>query len=205
MPNPRTFLNAIAAAFLAFAVQPPAPADADSSRDRGPDTWITNPITGGQLFVDIPNTCRYNFENPECVLGSRVRLGARVGGNYHSFFFESPPGGGSGDLIKWTNLNGTKCLDVANDGRGNGTPVVLWGCHGGPNQQWVTQAFYKGPHKGFKILVNVSSGKCLDVENGAYPDWPRPDAPLQIWDCFHPTDLRKAANRVNQVWEYRRR
>ncbi|MEV3985665.1 hypothetical protein [Nonomuraea sp. NPDC049758] len=119
MSKPRTFLNAITAAFLAFAVQPPAPADADSSRDRGPDTWITNPITGGQLFVDIPNACRYNIENPECVLGSRVRLGAQVGGNYHSFFFESPPGGGS--------------------------------------------------------------GKCLDVENGAYPDWPRPDAPLQIW------------------------
>ncbi|MCF6474089.1 hypothetical protein FAF44_37760 [Nonomuraea sp. MG754425] len=204
MSKPKAGLNAIPAAFLMFAGQPPVFADAAGERDRGPDTWITNPITGGQLFVAISDGCRFNIENPECVLGSRVRLGARIGGNYSAFFFETPPGGGA-DQIKWTSLNGTKCLDVARDGKANGTPVVLWGCHGGPNQQWQTQAFYKGPHKGFKILVSVSSGKCLDVENPAYPGWPRPDAPLQIWDCFHPTELRKAANRVNQVWEYRQR
>ncbi|MEV4067510.1 RICIN domain-containing protein [Nonomuraea dietziae] len=205
MSKPKTCLKAITAPFLVFAVLPPAFADMDSNRDRGPDTWITNKITNGQLFVDIPRECRYNIENPECVLGSRIRLGARIGGNYHAFFFESPPGGGNADLIKWTGLNGTKCLDVAHDGKANGTAVVLWGCHGGPNQQWRTWQFYKGPHKGFQILESVSSGKCLDVENPAYPDWPRPDASLQIWDCFHPTELRKAANRVNQVWEYHRR
>lgn len=205
MSKPKACLNAITASFLVFAVLPPAFADTGGNRVRGPDTWITNKITGGQLFVDIPDGCRYNIENPECVLGKRIRLGAQIGGNYHAFFFESLPGGGVEDQIKWTGLKGTKCLDVANDGKANGTAVVLWGCHGGSNQQWRTEDFYAGPHKGFRILVSVSSGKCLDVQNGAYPDWPRPDAPLQIWDCFHPTELRKAANRVNQVWEYQRR
>ncbi|MEV4177203.1 RICIN domain-containing protein [Nonomuraea sp. NPDC049709] len=200
MPDPRAFLNAVSASFLVFAGLPPA--FADGTRDRGPDTWITNRITGGQLYVDIPAGCRYNIENPECVLGKRIRLGARIGGNYHAFFFESDPGR-VGHLIKWTGLNGTKCLDVAWGGKANGTPVILWGCHGGANQQWQPEVFYKGPHNGFKTLKNVSSGKCLDVDNPAYPNWPRPDAPLQIWDCFHPTELRKAANRVNQVWEYR--
>ncbi|MFC5835328.1 RICIN domain-containing protein [Nonomuraea insulae] len=204
MSKPKTCLKSIAASFLVFTVLPPPFAGAESSRDRGPDTWITNKITGGQLFVDIPRGCRYNVENPDCVLGSRVRLGARIGGNYHAFFFENAPGGGW-DQIKWIELKGTKCLDVAGDGKANGTAVVLRDCNRGLNQQWRTDMFYAGPHKGFKILVSISSGKCLDVANGAYPDWPRPDAPLQIWDCFHPTELRKAANRVNQVWEYRGR
>ncbi|MEV4367055.1 RICIN domain-containing protein [Nonomuraea sp. NPDC049637] len=203
MPKPKTCLHAITASFLLLAVLPPASANTDSHRVRGPDTWITNPITEGQLFVDIPNTCHYNLENPECTLGSRIRLGAKVGGNYHAFFFESPPSGANADLIKWTGQNGTKCLDVANGGTGNGTPVVLWGCHGGPNQQWVTDEFYSGPHKGFRRLVSVSSGRCLDVENGSYPNWPPPNAPLQIWDCFSPTQW--ANNRVNQVWQYKRR
>ncbi|PRX66124.1 ricin-type beta-trefoil lectin protein [Nonomuraea fuscirosea] len=203
MSKTKGYLNAIIAPLLVFAAPLPAFAKMDSNRDRGPDTWINNKITGGQLFVDIPSECRYNIENPECVLGRRIRLGARIGGNYHAFFFESSPGI-TGDLIRWTGLNGTKCLDVAHDGKANGAAVVLWGCHGGPNQRWRADSFYSGPHKGFRILVSVSSGKCLDVHNGAYPEWPRPNAPLQIWDCFHPTDLRKAANRVNQVWEFKR-
>ncbi len=201
MSKPKTCLNAITASFLVLAVLPPAFADADSNRGRGPITWITNKITGGQLFVDIPDGCAYNLENPECVLGSRIRLGSRIGGNYHTFYFEVPPGGSGPEYqIKWTGLRGTKCLDVANDGRANGAAVILWGCHGGRNQLWRPEIFYKGPHKGLRILTSVSSGRCLDVENPAAPNWPRPDAPIQIWDCFPPQ--KKAGNVVNQAWEY---
>lgn len=35
---------------------------------------------------------------------------------------------------------GGKCLDAAQPEDGEfraGTPVVLWDCHGGPNQQWL--------------------------------------------------------------------
>jgi hypothetical protein len=31
---------------------------------------------------------------------------------------------------------GHKCLDVAEGSTDDGTLVLLWDCHGGPNQRW---------------------------------------------------------------------
>ena len=49
---------------------------------------------------------------------------------------------------------GGKCMDVTNGGTADGTPVILFQCHGGTNQVWI-------PTGG--KLVNPVSGKCLDV------------------------------------------
>lgn len=49
-----------------------------------------------------------------------------------------------GDNQQWT-LNGDgsilgvgsgKCLDATAPGTGNGTPLEIWTCNGGPNQTW---------------------------------------------------------------------
>jgi hypothetical protein len=61
------------------------------------------------------------------------------------------------------------CLDLPAGNTTNGTPVQVWDCVGGSNQQW----WYDGR------IVHVPSGKCLDV-----PGWnPANGTPLQIWDC----------------------
>jgi poly(3-hydroxybutyrate) depolymerase len=46
-----------------------------------------------------------------------------------------------------------KCLDITGASYGNGTPIELWDCNGGANQQW---------HASNGALVNPASGKCLD-------------------------------------------
>ncbi|MFP2959395.1 ricin-type beta-trefoil lectin domain protein [Myxococcus sp. 1LA] len=43
-------------------------------------------------------------------------------------------------IVWWTQPAvgiGGKCLDVAGGAFANGTPVLLWDCHGGPNQKWL--------------------------------------------------------------------
>ncbi|GAA2806493.1 hypothetical protein GCM10020219_092880 [Nonomuraea dietziae] len=151
-------------------------------------------------MVDEPRGCAYNIEDPSCVLGSRIRLSRS---NYDSFIFEDLPGAGGAKQIKWFGANNTFCLDVARGDRTNGTPVILWGCHGGPNQQWRIESFYKGPNEGITRLVSVSSGRCFDVHNpppspGAV--LPPDNAPLQIWDCF--PNKSYVHWRINQSWQF---
>ena len=38
-----------------------------------------------------------------------------------------------------------KCLDVSGGGSDDGTPIILWPCHGGGNQQWMVQPSPTGP------------------------------------------------------------
>ncbi|MFE3451815.1 RICIN domain-containing protein [Nonomuraea sp. NPDC059194] len=197
MSKPKTCLNAISASLLFFAGL--IPTFADSNHQQAPATWITNKWRDWPIMVDEPAGCRYNIENPNCVLGSRVRLSRS---NYDYFMFERAPGGTY--LIKWYEAKKIFCLDVWRDGKGNGTPVVLWGCHGGPNQQWRWESYYKGPNKGITRLVSVSSGRCFDVENPASVAravLPPDNAPLQIWDCF--PDKSYVHWRINQSWEFK--
>lgn len=198
MSKPKTYLNAISASLLIFAGIPPTFADSDHR--RGPATWITNRWNSWPIMVDEPRGCAYNVEDPSCVLGSPIRLSRS---NYDSFVFEPAPGGAA-YLIKWFAVNNKFCLDVANGATGRGTPVILWGCHGGPNQQWRVEQFYKGPNEGIKRLVSVSSGRCLDVQNPAAAKravLPPDNAPLQIWDCF--PNKSYVHWRINQSWLFR--
>lgn len=49
---------------------------------------------------------------------------------------------------------GDKCLDAS--GSDNGAAVVLWGCHGRPNQQWQV----------VDGTIRNAAGQCLDVSGG---------------------------------------
>lgn len=190
MSGRKLALYAIGASYLFFAGLPPA--SADSSHQKGPPTWITNKWRGWPIHVDEPRGCAYNLEDPNCVLRSPIRLSRS---NYDSFFVD-------GRLIKWYDVKGRYCLDVEGGRTDRGAPVILWGCHGGPNQQWQIESYYKGPNEGITILVNVGSGKCLDVRNPAAGNaaiLPPDGAALQIWDCFPGKSY--VHWRINQSWE----
>jgi hypothetical protein len=60
-----------------------------------------------------------------------------------------------------------KCLDVAGGSTADKALVQLFGCHGGPNQQWSLSG---GGVPGSYQIVNRNSGKCLDVPGGSAAD-----------------------------------
>lgn len=79
---------------------------------------------------------------------------------------------GEGYLMK--DQNGGLCFDVKGGATGNGTPVLLWNCHGGKNQLWTVNPLGAGYQ-----IKSVSAGKCLDVRGPVKTDF----NPMQIWDC----------------------
>jgi glucosylceramidase len=85
-----------------------------------------------------------------------------------------PPGGGS----QITGYGG-KCIDVPGGNSADGTPVQLWTCHGGANQQ-----FTRADDGTIRVL-----GKCLDVKDRSTADGAR----VQLWTCTGGT---------NQQWTY---
>lgn len=61
------------------------------------------------------------------------------------------------------------CVDVTGWDSASGTPIQLWDCHGGANQQW---SYVDGAIVGY-------GGKCLDVQWGNSAN----GTPVQLWDC----------------------
>ena len=57
---------------------------------------------------------------------------------------------------------GTMCIDAASGQGNDGDKILLWECHGGPNQQWTLTA--AGELKG-------GSGKCITLNGGAIADF----------------------------------
>ncbi|MEZ0075158.1 RICIN domain-containing protein [Planotetraspora sp. GP83] len=71
-----------------------------------------------------------------------------------------------------------KCLDMATDGPvGNGTRVQQWDCRHTANQRWIARPVQSGNN--WVELVNIESGRCLDVTDVNYAD----GALLQVWSC----------------------
>jgi endoglucanase len=66
-------------------------------------------------------------------------------------------------------------LDVINRGTANGSLIQLWSYGGGTNQQWTPVSVGTGLYK----LVNVASGRCLDVPAASAAN----GIQLQIYDC----------------------
>jgi hypothetical protein len=62
-----------------------------------------------------------------------------------------------------------KCIDVSGGYPTNGTPIVLWDCHGGNNQKWTV-----APDRLLRAL-----GKCLDVTDNRTDN----GTMVQLWDC----------------------
>lgn len=79
---------------------------------------------------------------------------------------------GEGYLIKDKNTG--RCFDVKDDGKGDGTPVQMWDCHGRKNQLWTVNPLGEGYQ-----IKSVSAGKCLDVRGPVKTDF----TPLQLWSC----------------------
>jgi beta-glucosidase len=72
-----------------------------------------------------------------------------------------------------------RCMATQADGTADGTPVVLYGCTGDTNQQWVIRSDGS--------LLNRRSKTCLDNTNGNTAN----GNPLQLYDCL---------NNANQRW-----
>jgi len=68
-----------------------------------------------------------------------------------------------------------QAFDVTNNGTANGSLIQLWTYGGGTNQQWTAVAVSSGIFK----LVNVASGRCLDVPAASTAN----GVQLQIFDC----------------------
>lgn len=66
-------------------------------------------------------------------------------------------------------------LDVVDRGTANNSLIQLWSYGGGTNQQWMPVSVGSGLYK----LVNVASGRCLDVPSASAANGVR----LQIYDC----------------------
>jgi alpha-galactosidase len=89
-------------------------------------------------------------------------------------------GGGTTSAPTTFRLRGEasgRCLDVNQGSSANGTPMIIWDCHNGANQQF-TQT---GPS--LQVL-----GKCLDA-----PPTAASGTRVQIWDCNGST---------NQQWTF---
>jgi hypothetical protein len=85
-----------------------------------------------------------------------------------------PPPPDSGRLV---GAGSGRCLDVTGQATSNGSPVAIWDCNGGANQQWTRLA---------NGSLQVYGTKCLDVRNHATA----PGSAVAIWDCTGGTNQR---------------
>jgi alpha-galactosidase len=77
-------------------------------------------------------------------------------------------GSESTSVLRGTGSN--RCLDVPDNGTGNGLRVEIWDCNGGANQRWTLTS-------GGQLLVYGT--KCLD----AYNNQTSAGTAVEIWDC----------------------
>jgi hypothetical protein len=82
-----------------------------------------------------------------------------------------------------------RCVGTANGGSmANYTQLVVWGCHGGVDQQW--QVTPEG------WIRNRTSGKCVGTANGgSMVNY----TPLVIWDCTNSPDQRWYVTAGNEL------
>ena len=86
--------------------------------------------------------------------------------------------GEGADAKNWAFTAGTirsennKCLDVTGKSTANGTPIEIWNCTGGANQQFVLSAAGD--------LVNPQANKCVDITGYNKAN----GATLTLWDCI---------------------
>jgi hypothetical protein len=71
-----------------------------------------------------------------------------------------PPGTPRAPAGTVQSLASGKCLDLPGGQAGDGTPVIQYDCHGGPNQQWKIEA---AGDAGYRI-VSPMSGKCIGTD-----------------------------------------
>ena len=75
---------------------------------------------------------------------------------------------GNASAAEIVGIGGT-CLDVTQSNAADGTPIIIWPCHGGKNQQWKLEDGQ---------IVGLAE-KCLDVAQGDTAD----GAKIILWRC----------------------
>jgi len=150
----------------------------DAARSQGIGTvlWVgvkeTNQTSG-------PGPC----ENASCAIttvnGSGTNLSLSLNNQsgldrlQYGWGIGTNPGGGSGgggtSFVLRGNGSG-RCLDVTGRATTNGTPVEIWDCNGGTNQQWTSLS---------NGALQVYGNKCLDVPGHATAQGTK----VEIWDC----------------------
>ena len=78
------------------------------------------------------------------------------------------------------NTSANRCLDVEGASQTNGTAVIIWDCHGQPNQSWTSNSVQE---------LRVYGSKCLDVYGAGTAN----GTPVIIWDCH---------GQANQQWRF---
>jgi len=100
--------------------------------------------TGGRrgvLIWDCVNNANQVFEYT--AIGQLKQNGQCLGSSGNTLVFQSC-GGAAATHQLWIVESGALknktlpayCMDIENGGRTNGTKVLAWSCHGGPNQKW---------------------------------------------------------------------
>jgi hypothetical protein len=157
---------------------------------------VTRPAGTVNLFVVFKSTAATTFD-----LDSITFVGPGVG----------TPGAVTSGPIAGA---GGKCVDVNGGSSADGTPLVLWTCNGGTNQQWTPEgATWRslgkcmtaaGTADGSAVQLStcngsagqnwttgangslVTAGKCLDANGAGTADGTR----LIVWSCHGGTNQR---------------
>jgi hypothetical protein len=87
--------------------------------------------------------------------------------------------GGTSSALRSTSAG--RCLDVTSQATTNGTPVEIWDCNGGTNQQWTSLT---------NGALQVYGNKCLDVPGHATAQGTK----VEIWDCNGGTNQQWTLN-----------
>ncbi|MFI1797376.1 RICIN domain-containing protein [Streptomyces sp. NPDC020379] len=79
-------------------------------------------------------------------------------------------------VISLVNVQSGRCLDIPNSNTNNGTPMEIYDCNGGSNQQWQPQSNGQPT----SLISRASNyAKCLDVNGGSVA----PGTRVVISDC----------------------
>ena len=87
---------------------------------RGWNKWVMHYAAQTSLCLDVELPVNQGVLTA-CNPGSTNQVWERIPANGATGFY---------------NVNFNQCLDASGAGTSNGTPVILWSCHYGPNQLW---------------------------------------------------------------------
>lgn len=161
-------------------VRPTTPTRPDAPQPPRPGsdaitTWVsvlTPNGSAGPKVLDVKDGSRSD--------GARVQLWQRNGNQQQYWTMERKGTYQGHSYYQLVNRRSGKCLDMATDvPAGNGVRVQQWQCNGTPNQHWAAVPVESGSRGKWVELVNLHSGRCLDVTGVNHAD----GALLQVWDC----------------------
>ncbi|MEH0843530.1 ricin-type beta-trefoil lectin domain protein [Micromonospora sp. CPCC 205711] len=146
-------------------VRPGAYRIASTANATVPNVAWRNPDGSKALIAHNPGT---STQSVKVAWGSQSFTYSLPARTTATFTWSGSPSGGGAPTGAITGLGGA-CLDVTDNNSADGTPIQIWSCTGGANQQWTRAA--DGTIR--------SLGKCLDVSGGGTADGTR----VQLWTC----------------------